>query len=96
MRQLIRTNGAVIDLPKRLAPGEAESLLAAPQALDTIVLRHMGRPTHLMVVDDTGMVDRKPVNKSATALYWQNCAKGNKPYPIHGDVLIVPADEYRD
>lgn len=94
MRQLIRANGTFQDLPTPVTPGEIERLIGAPQATDTVVLRHMGHPTHVMVVDDTGMVDRRPVNKAATVLYWQSCAAGNKPYPIHGDVVIVPAEEF--
>jgi hypothetical protein len=42
----------------------------------------------VMVVDDTGMVDGKPVNAKATALARE--AKGQPyPYSIHGDVAIV-------
>jgi hypothetical protein len=93
VRQLIRANGTFQDLPKRVPPGEVERLISAEVA-DTIVLRHMGRPSHIMVVDDTGMVDRKPVNKAATALYWQSCAPGCKPYPIHGDVVVLLAEEF--
>lgn len=40
-------------------------------------------------VDDTGMVDGKPMNEKATALYWGICRPGTT-YPICGDVAIVP------
>ena len=42
----------------------------------------------LMIVDDTGMVDGKPVNRRATALA-QLAFGPQYPYSIHGDVAVV-------
>jgi hypothetical protein len=42
----------------------------------------------VMFVDDTGMLDRKPVNAKATALYHAICKPGTL-HQIHGDVVIV-------
>jgi hypothetical protein len=94
MRQLIRSDGTSVDFEEPLTADRVEKLLGAPQEIDTIHLRHLGLPAHLMVVDDTGMCDRLPVNLKASEIYWQSCAHG-PAYPIHGDVVIVPAAEYR-
>lgn len=53
---------------------------------DTITLDH--NKEIVMLVDDTGMVDRKPVNPKATALYHSICKPGTV-WQIHGDVAIV-------
>lgn len=47
----------------------------------------------VMAVDDTGMVDGKPVNPKATALARE--AKGQSyPWSIHGDVVIVSDKDF--
>ncbi len=45
----------------------------------------------VMIVDDTGMIDRKPVNARATQLAQAAYAAAGRysPYSIHGDVAIV-------
>ena len=42
----------------------------------------------VMLVDDTGFIDRKPVNPEATKLYHGVCRAGTT-HPICGDVAIV-------
>jgi hypothetical protein len=42
----------------------------------------------IMCVDDTGMLDGKPINPKATARYHAICEPGN-PYSIHGDVVLT-------
>ena len=42
----------------------------------------------VMLVDDTGMLDGKPVNEKATALYHMRCKPGTI-HAIHGDVAII-------
>lgn len=54
--------------------------------LDTVTIDR--RLNTVMFVDDTGMMDRKPVNSKATAIYHSICKPGN-PYSIHGHVVIV-------
>ena len=54
---------------------------------DTVTIGR--RRQTVMFVDDVGMLDGKPVNAKATALYHAVCKPGN-PYSIHGDVVIVP------
>jgi hypothetical protein len=54
--------------------------------LDTVTIDRK-RQT-VMFVDDTGMLDGKPVNAKATALYHAICRPGTV-HQIHGDVVIV-------
>jgi hypothetical protein len=61
--------------------------------IDTVVLRHLGHPVQVMIVDDTGMIDGKPVNVKATELYHANCHPGTT-HQIHGDVVVVPDDDF--
>jgi len=47
----------------------------------------------IMMCDDTGMLDRKPVNEKATALARK--AFGQQyPYSIHGNVAIVNGEDF--
>ena len=70
-------------------PGIAEIMrLIVCDGLDTV--RIGARRELTMFVDDTGMIDGKPVNPKATALYHAVCRPG-MVHSIHGDVVIVPA-----
>lgn len=53
--------------------------------IDTVILDRRARV--VMIVDDTGMVDGKPVNPKATELYHGICRPGTV-FSIHGDVAI--------
>jgi hypothetical protein len=109
MRQLIRTDGTVEEIPAPLAMSEYRKLIGA-ETLDTVSLRHLGRPLHVMLVDDHGYdvreVEvapnhferqparaRKPINDKATALYWANCHPGTT-HKIVGDVVVVPDEDF--
>lgn len=61
-----------------------EKLIGA-DCLDSVNLR---KGKTVMMVDDTGMVDGKPVNAKATALYHSICKHGTV-FSIHGDVCLV-------
>lgn len=78
---IIRTDGSEerVQMPFR-------SIQAVIQAngLDTVNLRD-GR---VMCVDDTGLIDGKPINQKATKLYHSVCHAG-VTHPIAGDVAIV-------
>lgn len=107
-RQLIRIDGTVQELPKRLSMRKIRELIGA-EALDTVSLHHMGLPLHVMIVDDHGydtkaitdgnstllvpMKARKPVNAEATRLYHLNCMPGTT-HQIVGDVVIVPDEDF--
>ena len=57
--------------------------------VDTVILdKRTSLPTQIMMVDDTGMIDGKPVNPKATSLYHSICKPGTI-WAIHGDVAIV-------
>lgn len=53
---------------------------------DTVILDR--KQMVVMLVDDTGMCDGKPVNHKATELYHSICKPGTI-HCIHGDVAIV-------
>lgn len=63
--------------------------IAPPQGLDTVNLRD-GR---VLVVDDTGMVDGRPVNVAATALYHAVCRPGTV-YEIHGTACVARDEDF--
>lgn len=54
--------------------------------VDTVILDR--EREIVMVVDDSGMVDGKPLNLKATELYQAICKPGTV-HGIHGDVAIV-------
>jgi hypothetical protein len=57
----------------------------------TVLLRHLGEPLLVMIVDDIGHRKGLPPNDDATALYWRNCVPGTT-HMILGDVAIVRDD----
>ena len=58
------------------------------ECVDTVVLTREGYEAGIvMLVDDTGLINRKPINTHATALYREVCRPGN-PHSVHGDVAI--------
>jgi hypothetical protein len=64
--------------------------------IDTVILTRdpVTRLAHdVMMVDDTGMIDGKPVNLKATELYHSVCIPGTMA-EIHGDVAIVNDEDF--
>jgi hypothetical protein len=49
----------------------------------------------VMLCDDTGMLDHKPVNPKATELYHTRCMPGTV-HAIHGDVALVVDSDFSD
>ena len=93
MRKLIRADGTTQDLPVGpLTIKTCEHLINAG-TLDTVSLRHMGSPLHVMLLDDLGHKKGLPVNTEATALYHANCRPGTT-HTIRGDVIVVPDHEF--
>lgn len=88
--QILRVGGEMetLDMKKDRVFHELRKLIAA-DGFDTVDLRD-GR---VMIVDDTGMVDGKPVNKEATELYWSVCRSGTT-HPICGDVAIARDEDF--
>ncbi|MBP6018763.1 MAG: hypothetical protein KA735_04675 [Burkholderiaceae bacterium] len=91
-RKLIRANGTEEELIGPHALDDVMQMIGA-NTLDTVALRHMGQPLHVMLVDDNGAINDSPINAKATELYHANCIPGTTR-PIHGDVVIVPDGDY--
>ena len=82
---IIRTSGTreQHDIPRHSAIREIRKLIGA-ECLDTVNLRN----GDVLLVDDTGMVDGRPVNPEATKLYHGVCRAGTV-HCIHGDVAVA-------
>lgn len=92
IRRVIRVDGTEEPLPHAVTMRRALDLIGA-DTIDTVSLKHLGHPLQVMLVDDVGMVDGKPINAKATELYHANCRPGN-PYSIHGDVVVVYDEDF--
>lgn len=92
MRALIKADGIRQDLDTRQTMADIKRLIGAG-TLDTVNLRHMGQPAHVMVVDDLGHDRGLPVNAEATRLYHANCKPGTT-HTIRGDVVVVPDADF--
>jgi hypothetical protein len=92
-RRIIRVDGTEEFVGEVCTSRRICELIGAEQGLDSVNLRHLGRPYQVMLVDDTGMADGKPVNAKATALYHANCRPGTT-HPICGDVFICFDEDF--
>jgi hypothetical protein len=92
IRKLYRTDGSAHDLPAGQSIEALRKLIGA-EALDTVMLPMLGRPLHVMLVDDEGYRKYLPVNVKATELYLAHCVPGTK-FKIRGDVVIVPDEDF--
>jgi hypothetical protein len=92
MRKIIRADGTNEDLPGPKPMTSLKALIGA-DTIDTVSLRHMGTPLHVMLVDDNGHGKKLPVNAEATNLYHANCVPGTT-HAILGDVAVVPDDDF--
>lgn len=91
-RKVIRVDGTVEELASKMPLRSLAQTIGA-DTLDTVPMRHMGSPLHVMLVDDCGVLDGKPVNEEATKLYLANCRHGTT-HSICGDVVIVPDGDF--
>lgn len=89
----IRVDGRITPLTDRVTMDICEAVIRPRSCTDVVQLKHLGSPMMVMVVDDTGMVDHRPVNPIATALYHANCVPGTV-FPICGDVVIAPDEDF--
>jgi hypothetical protein len=83
--RIIRTNGTETLIEEKPTLDAVRRAIGA-DGIDTVCLDKRTR-TQIMVVDDTGMVDGKPVNSKATELYHSICKPGTV-WAIHGDVAL--------
>lgn len=88
IRKVIRVDGTVTELTGPISIREAQRLINA-DAIDTVLLRDR---IHVMLVDDTGMIDGLPVNAEATRLYQERAPYS--PHSIHGDVVVLPDSDF--
>jgi Domain of unknown function (DUF3846) len=82
---IIRTDGTEQILDRSPSLDEIRKLIGC-DCMDTVTINR--RLQTVMFVDDTGMVDGKPVNVKATALYHAICKSGTA-HCIHGDVIVL-------
>jgi hypothetical protein len=108
-RRLIRADGTTIDLPDPL-PNHRLAALIGAAATDTVILRHMGHPLHVMVVDDLGY--ETELIDHGDGHFESRCVRARKPvnaeatqlyhlnclpgttHQIVGDVVIVPDEDF--
>jgi hypothetical protein len=83
--KLILTDGTVTVLDAKPSTDEVKKLIGC-DILDYVILNR--RLDTIMPVDDTAMIDGKPMNEKATALYWKKCKPGTT-HQIHGHVVII-------
>jgi hypothetical protein len=109
MRKLIRTDGTEEELHGPVSMADIEQMIGAA-GIDTVNLRHMGHPLHVMVVDDNGYetvhVDHgdghhelKPVRarkpvNEKATNLYWANCKPGTTHQIVGDVVIVPDDDF--
>ena len=89
--EILRTSGQREEhhVGKHILIDWIRRMIGAPQGLDTVNLRD-GR---LMLVDDTGLIDGRPRNDTATALYHSVCIPGTTD-PICGDVAVALDEDF--
>lgn len=93
-RKLIRVDGTETELVGPHAMNDLLQLIGA-ETFDTVAMRHMGAPLHIMLVDDEGFLKGLPVNVKATELYHANCKPG-ATHQINGDVVVVPDGDFAE
>lgn len=91
-RRLLRADGTSEDLPAPLDTRAIAKMIGA-STLSSVVLKHMGRPLHVLMIDDAGDARALPINRTASKLYWLNCIPGTT-HPIRGDAVIVPDEDF--
>lgn len=91
---VIRTDGTEEPMEGKPTIGKIHHALSVT-CLDSVTLRRHdgGQDAIVMMIDDTGMLDDKPVNSKATSLYHARCKPGTV-YAIHGDVAIVNDEDF--
>lgn len=108
MRALLRADGTREDFAGPLGMDAISTLIGA-ETCDTVNLHHMGRPLHVMAVDDSGWATEqvksdgvlylvpvralRPINAQATELYLKNCQPGTT-HQIAGDVFVCPDSDF--
>jgi hypothetical protein len=88
--RIIRANGEEFDVNEKPSIAKIQREIGCT-CVDTVTLDRTTMA--IMVCDDTGMLDNKPINEKATQLARK--AFGTQyPYSIHGDVAIVNDEDF--
>ncbi len=92
--RILRVDGSDEWVPQRPTIEALHKALGC-DAVDTLVLMKdtNDMPEIVMIIDDTGMTDGKPVNFRATQML-----RGFHPkvhYPVHGDVALVNDKDFQ-
>ena len=88
--KVIRVNGAEETVAQRPTIDMVHAAIGCG-CIDTV---QIDRPNQtVMLVDDTGLIDGKPVNRKATMLYRAVCRPGTLG-TIHGDVAICNDEDF--
>ncbi len=82
---LITTGGEERLVTMKPFPATIRTLLGA-ECLDMLIIDF--EHAQIMVIDDTGMLDGKPINTRASEIYRSACKPGAKQ-SIHGDVVVA-------
>ncbi len=92
--RIIRVDGSEMNVPQKPTLDRIHKAIGC-DTFDTVLLKkgRDGTAEIVMLVDDTGMIDGKPVNPKATELYRAICKPGT-PFSIHGDVAIVNDNDF--
>ncbi len=88
--RVIRVNGEEELIHRKPFVKVVEVVIGAT-FLDTVILDFEN--SQVMFIDDTGMIEGKPINPKATALYRSICKTGSA-HSIHGDVVIANDEDF--
>ena len=81
IRRIIRTDGTQTDLPNPVSTTEIRRLIGA-ETLDTVTLKHMGEPLHVMCVNDDGW-DYEVVKHEENGCRWIEARPTTPRLPIN-------------
>ena len=111
VRRIIRADGTEQDLPGPLPYRELAKMIDA-RACDTVALRHLGQPLHVMLVDDygyetetitlrPGLIEQRPVRalkpvNVKATALYHAECVPGTTHQIVGDVVVVPDDDFAD
>lgn len=90
MRKLIRVNGDETEFAEPVSSTQVICKLIDCDTVDCVMLAD---GVHVMIVDDTGLIDGKPINQKATEIYWEKCG-GPVDAFIAGNVFIAPDADF--
>jgi len=108
-RVLLRADGTAQVLDDPLSMRELAELIDA-QTVDSVLLRHLGHPLHVMIVDDHGWefetVEVKPAHyenrptralkpiNAAATVLYHRNCQPGTTHEIAGDVVVVPDSDF--